>query len=155
MSVITNSGLGNQKVGDKQFEYQERKGVTFVIIDGVDWYVRPMERGIGMEDSRRNHIRQMQAALDMDELEYYEPLNEQQFTDSMVDWNKMSHADNPKNPKQRSNKSELEELMGCGLNDLFSNPQVKQVIRDTPKIGRNSKCPCGSGKKLKKCRHVI
>ncbi len=27
----------------------------------------------------------------------------------------------------------------------------KQYIRSTPKIGRNEPCPCGSGKKYKKC----
>ena len=27
----------------------------------------------------------------------------------------------------------------------------KQVRRETPKIGRNDPCPCGSGKKFKKC----
>ncbi len=25
------------------------------------------------------------------------------------------------------------------------------VVRDTPKVGRNEPCPCGSGKKFKKC----
>ena len=24
-------------------------------------------------------------------------------------------------------------------------------VRDTPKVGRNDPCPCGSGKKYKKC----
>jgi preprotein translocase subunit SecA len=28
---------------------------------------------------------------------------------------------------------------------------VEQVIRTEPKIGRNDPCPCGSGKKYKKC----
>jgi uncharacterized protein YchJ len=28
---------------------------------------------------------------------------------------------------------------------------VKQVKRDGPKAGRNDPCPCGSGKKYKKC----
>jgi SEC-C motif-containing protein len=27
----------------------------------------------------------------------------------------------------------------------------KQVVRETPKVGRNEPCPCGSGKKYKKC----
>lgn len=27
----------------------------------------------------------------------------------------------------------------------------KPVVRDEPKVGRNSPCPCGSGKKFKKC----
>jgi len=30
----------------------------------------------------------------------------------------------------------------------------RQVKRDTPKIGRNDPCPCGSGKKFKKCHGV-
>jgi SEC-C motif-containing protein len=27
----------------------------------------------------------------------------------------------------------------------------KQVVRSQPKVGRNDPCPCGSGKKYKKC----
>ena len=30
-------------------------------------------------------------------------------------------------------------------------PKPKQVKRETPKMGRNEPCPCGSGKKYKKC----
>ena len=30
-------------------------------------------------------------------------------------------------------------------------PSVKQVINESPKIGRNDPCSCGSGKKYKKC----
>jgi preprotein translocase subunit SecA len=28
---------------------------------------------------------------------------------------------------------------------------VKTIKRDEPKVGRNDPCPCGSGKKYKKC----
>ena len=28
---------------------------------------------------------------------------------------------------------------------------VKTIVREEPKIGRNDPCPCGSGKKYKKC----
>jgi uncharacterized protein YecA (UPF0149 family) len=28
---------------------------------------------------------------------------------------------------------------------------IKTVRRDEPKVGRNDPCPCGSGKKYKKC----
>ena len=31
---------------------------------------------------------------------------------------------------------------------------VKQIRRDEPKVGRNDPCPCGSGKKYKKCHGV-
>lgn len=30
-------------------------------------------------------------------------------------------------------------------------PKVETVVHDGPKIGRNDPCPCGSGKKYKKC----
>lgn len=30
-------------------------------------------------------------------------------------------------------------------------PKVPQYIRDTPKVGRNEPCPCGSEKKYKLC----
>jgi hypothetical protein len=33
----------------------------------------------------------------------------------------------------------------------FTAPPVNTYVRDTPKIGRNDPCPCGSGKKYKKC----
>jgi preprotein translocase subunit SecA len=32
--------------------------------------------------------------------------------------------------------------------------KVKTVVRDQPKVGRNQLCPCGSGKKYKKCHGV-
>lgn len=31
------------------------------------------------------------------------------------------------------------------------SPMIEQVVRTTPKIGRNDPCPCGSNKKYKKC----
>jgi uncharacterized protein len=30
-------------------------------------------------------------------------------------------------------------------------PTEKQLARKPPKVGRNEPCPCGSGKKFKKC----
>jgi preprotein translocase subunit SecA len=29
--------------------------------------------------------------------------------------------------------------------------KVKQIVREAVKVGRNDPCPCGSGKKYKKC----
>ena len=29
--------------------------------------------------------------------------------------------------------------------------KVKTIVREAPKVGRNDLCPCGSGKKYKKC----
>ena len=35
--------------------------------------------------------------------------------------------------------------------DTMKETRVEQVIRKGPKIHRNDLCPCGSGKKYKKC----
>jgi preprotein translocase subunit SecA len=48
---------------------------------------------------------------------------------------------------QRKKKKELEQARMAGAGDL----QVQQVIRSGDKVGRNDPCPCGSGKKYKKC----
>lgn len=39
---------------------------------------------------------------------------------------------------------------GTGMPQQAPQP-VQQVIRETPKVGRNDLCPCGSGKKYKSC----
>ena len=39
------------------------------------------------------------------------------------------------------------------INEHFKpvNPTAKQMNRRPPKVGRNELCPCGSGRKFKKC----
>jgi preprotein translocase subunit SecA len=48
---------------------------------------------------------------------------------------------------QRKKKKELEQARMAGAGDM----QVQQVVRSGAKVGRNDRCPCGSGKKYKKC----
>ncbi len=44
------------------------------------------------------------------------------------------------------------ERLGSYVAALFSYWKAKrQVVNTTPKVGRNNPCPCGSGKKHKKC----
>jgi preprotein translocase subunit SecA len=49
---------------------------------------------------------------------------------------------------QRRKKKELEQARMAGSNGSTA-PQ--QVVRGQAKVGRNDPCPCGSGKKYKKC----
>ena len=49
--------------------------------------------------------------------------------------------------KRGANASEREEPDG----DDFESERLAPYVRETPKIGRNEPCPCGSGKKYKKC----
>jgi preprotein translocase subunit SecA len=49
---------------------------------------------------------------------------------------------------QRRKRRELESARMAGSGDM---QPVQQVVRGSAKIGRNDPCPCGSGKKYKKC----
>jgi len=49
---------------------------------------------------------------------------------------------------QRKKKRELEQARMAGSGDMQT---VQQVVRSGEKVGRNDPCPCGSGKKYKKC----
>jgi preprotein translocase subunit SecA len=49
---------------------------------------------------------------------------------------------------QRRKKKELEQARMAGSN---GNTAPQQVVRGAVKVGRNDPCPCGSGKKYKKC----
>ena len=48
----------------------------------------------------------------------------------------------------RRKKRELEQARMAGSGDAAP---VQQVVRSQEKVGRNDPCPCGSGKKFKKC----
>jgi preprotein translocase subunit SecA len=41
--------------------------------------------------------------------------------------------------------------MGGEADESGSPDEAQPVVRGGPKIGRNSPCPCGSGKKYKQC----
>ncbi len=50
---------------------------------------------------------------------------------------------------KRRKQKELEQARMAGSNGNSAPPQ--QVVRGEAKVGRNDPCPCGSGKKYKKC----
>jgi hypothetical protein len=55
--------------------------------------------------------------------------------------------------RQERWKEEEARRSGDDLEDdeLFAEEPVLPYVRETPKVGRNDPCPCGSGKKYKKC----
>jgi len=42
-------------------------------------------------------------------------------------------------------------LLGDNLKQMELAPTEKQMFRKPPRVGRNDPCPCGSGKKFKRC----
>jgi preprotein translocase subunit SecA len=57
-------------------------------------------------------------------------------------------ADELEEAFMRRKRRELEQARMAGGSDA---QQVQQVVRGQEKVGRNDPCPCGSGKKYKKC----
>ena len=43
----------------------------------------------------------------------------------------------------------LDEVTRIGILQAYKKSKI--VVREQPKVGRNDPCPCGSGKKYKKC----
>ena len=43
----------------------------------------------------------------------------------------------------------LDEVKRIGILQAYKKSKI--VVREQPKVGRNDPCPCGSGKKYKKC----
>jgi preprotein translocase subunit SecA len=57
-------------------------------------------------------------------------------------------ADDLEEAFMRRKRRELEQARMAGAGDF---QPVQQVVRGQEKVGRNDPCPCGSGKKYKKC----
>jgi preprotein translocase subunit SecA len=57
-------------------------------------------------------------------------------------------ADELEESFMRRKRRELEQARMAGAGDA---QPVQQVVRGQEKVGRNDPCPCGSGKKYKKC----
>jgi preprotein translocase subunit SecA len=65
----------------------------------------------------------------------------------------------PENLQQRRTARRPASLKFTGPNQGVApageeDGKIKTVVRDQPKVGRNEPCPCGSGKKYKKCHGI-
>ena len=82
-------------------------------------------------------------------------INDQEFDRFNSDLNKLSRAQEPLteeeivNLEDKYSNMSKEDLMK-ELEKMFLMRR-KPYVRQAPKIGRNDLCPCGSGKKYKKC----
>jgi SEC-C motif-containing protein len=48
-------------------------------------------------------------------------------------------------------RARFEKVDGAWYFESEEPAKYQPVVRDKPKVGRNAPCPCGSGKKYKKC----
>lgn len=54
-------------------------------------------------------------------------------------------------PKETADRYEAAK---SGFIDMKIQPTKQQMLRNPPRVRRNEPCPCGSGKKFKKC-HML
>ena len=70
------------------------------------------------------------------------------------DWGKVEFKANYENGGEKGTHHEVSEFNRKDGKWYFSKgltPEKFQIVNDGPKVGRNDPCPCGSGKKFKKC----
>ncbi len=53
--------------------------------------------------------------------------------------------------QEEARQQQLDRLSERHSSESAPEPGQQTVVRDQPKVGRNEPCPCGSGKKYKKC----
>jgi preprotein translocase subunit SecA len=69
-----------------------------------------------------------------------------------VTLDEMDHQRRPTRDLQLSHEEVSAYETDADQGPIGSAPEKPEPIRrDTPKVGRNAPCPCGSGKKYKKC----
>nr|WP_081587592.1 SEC-C metal-binding domain-containing protein [Paraglaciecola arctica] len=54
-----------------------------------------------------------------------------------------------KNNQMPASESEINQASCCSRSSCCAPPNP--VVRVEPKVGRNDPCPCGNGRKFKKC----
>ena len=100
------------------------------------------------ESIERRLEREIDSLPDMFKSKLQDPTIKQRF----IDIAKRMEADgvNFKSIRQMKKwmKDHEAELRAEGNANM---PKVETVVHEGPKIGRNDPCPCGSGKKYKKC----
>ena len=70
---------------------------------------------------------------------------------SREDVERMEQQRRQQEVKRQYQHAQVADMAGEGADQQNSPETSKPVIRSTPKVGRNSPCPCGSGKKYKQC----
>ena len=55
------------------------------------------------------------------------------------------------NKQLKGKKSEEEHVHGPHCNHDHDHEKTEPIVNQSPRIGRNDPCSCGSGKKFKKC----
>ena len=135
-SVVTHSGLGNRKDGP-----YGQTGFVFVVVDGVDYYTSPIRGNV--EDDRRSFKDKIEYAINIDEMEYYEPTSKYDFCEFASEYSMMTHVE-LKKPRTTTDCY----TGNMTIPEPYNNPARVDGVNI---LGRNTRCPCGSGLKYKNC----
>ncbi len=71
---------------------------------------------------------------------------------SMIEHHEVAHFKRDEKEHWKYDDGDIRTLKdGEPVEDEAETTRVETFVRDTPKVGRNDPCSCGSGKKFKKC----
>jgi preprotein translocase subunit SecA len=87
------------------------------------------------------------------ELKYCRPTGVQDTVAELSSWASFREEENSRNGTYRTPASAtmLDDQRGADLDDEGRREPLSTIRNTARKIGRNDPCPCGSGKKYKKC----
>lgn len=82
-----------------------------------------------------------------------ESLTEESILDSEIDWEKLYFNMHGAKAEWLYNLEQWDEILTAEKKAEIKKSYDTEMtfIKEGPKVGRNDKCPCGSGKKYKKC----
>lgn len=126
-------------------------GVSFPEYEA--WYDHARKTEWGWAGFERDRLR---VNFDRDdEDEWYEDFEEEDFDEEESDeddWGDDLEDDWGIEPQERYDEDPYSPDLEDGEDDSYtSSGAVQPVRREQPRVGRNDPCPCGSGKKYKKC----
>jgi len=76
------------------------------------------------------------------------------ITDAVAEiesWNFIAQVPTPPEVPEPIPAKPIEDVRSMEESTYYNPPPIPTYVRTEPKIGRNEPCPCGSGKKFKKC----
>ncbi|MHC4939643.1 MAG: SEC-C metal-binding domain-containing protein [Planctomycetota bacterium] len=113
-------------------------------------------RGYAQVDPKQEYKREASQMFDMMQSNIAEQVSDMVFRIRVSEEMEMERMDDALRDQWQPSSLTHEDVSAyeteADQGPIGSTPEtVEPIRRETPKVGRNDPCPCGSGKKYKKC----
>ena len=146
-TIIANRKAGDFKVLDKELILKYRRQDFIEMTKHHENIYALIKKLTKSEDKALDVLFELQGLFIIEEYDMYKALG---VIDKVVNLNKVKRSVINELAKKTS---AMYENTRRWLNKGFTNVELKEMNKtvEAPKVGRNEPCPCGSGKKYKKC----